>query len=785
MNSLLALDFAKVAGAPAWRGVAFVCVTLSGMLAPVGACLAATKAVHAAVAAPSFLSRAEHRILFDSKEIDARAASLLRQMTLAEKLGQLTQFSNGDATGPDNIKIDQKQLAARGGIGSILNLSGAKACNELQRQAAERSRLKIPILFALDVIHGHRTVYPIPLGLSAAWDTALAERCARMAAVEATADGIRWTFSPMVDIARDARWGRIAEGSGEDPYLGSMMAAAWVRGYQGTNLSDPTSMLACAKHFVAYGGAEGGRDYNTVDVSERTLRDIYFPPFEAALDAGAATFMSAFNTLQGVPASANRHTLTDVLRNEWGFRGFVVSDWDSIGELVEHGVALDGREAALKAITAGVDMDMQSDLYARELPELLHSGRLKINVVDRAVARVLRAKFALGLFERPYTDEKLNASRLPVPEHVELARQAAEESFVLLKNDPLHGKPILPLAADETVALIGPLADSAADMFGAWVMKGDPNDVVTLRQSLAERLKQRLIYAKGVDTRDKSEARFGEALAAAGKADIVLMALGEAPDMSGEAESRATLDLPGKQLQLLQAVVATGKPVVLILFNGRPLAIPWEAEHVPAILEAWFPGVQAGPALARTLYGEVNPAGRLTATFPRSVGQMPLYYDAFNTGRPAPGKDKYVTGYIDERSTPLWPFGWGLSYTTFDYSPTRILARKISAAELNKDGAIPVEATVTNAGLRTGAEVAQLYICQRGTSVARPIRELKGFEKIVLAPGEARSVKFALTKRELAFWNIDMQRTVESGELTVWIAPHCRGGQAARIMIEP
>jgi beta-glucosidase len=728
-------------------------------------------------------SSAERPVMIESKEIDAKVATLVKQMTLAEKLGQLTQFSNGAATGPGGAKIDQKELAARGGLGSILNLTGAKECNELQRQAVEKSRLKIPILFGLDVIHGHRTVYPIPLGLSAAWDAAIAERCARMAAVEATADGIRWTFSPMVDIARDARWGRIAEGSGEDTFLGSLMAAAWVRGYQGKDLSDPTAMLACAKHYVAYGAAEGGRDYNTVDLSERTLRDVYLPPFKASIDAGAGTIMSAFNSLNGVPASANHHTLTDTLRREWGFQGFVVSDWNSIGELVQHGIAIDGREAAFKAFTAGVDMDMQSNLYDTKLAELVESGRLKIEAIDRSVARVLRLKCALGLFERPYTDESLSGARTVKPEHVALAWQAAEESFVLLKNDLVHGKPLLPLADDQTVALIGPLADDRAAMFGAWVMRADVNDAVTLRQSLTSRLKNKLIYAKGAETRGESEAGFAEALAAAQRADIVLMALGEAPDMSGEAESRARLDLPGKQRKLLQAVVATGKPVVLIVFSGRPLALPWEAEHVPAILEAWFPGVQAGPALVRALYGEVNPAGRLTATFPRSVGQMPLYYNGFNTGRPSPGADRYVTGYIDEQNTPLFPFGWGLSYTKFEYSPTRIATTEITAADLNRDATIAVEATVKNIGQRTGAEVAQLYICQRGTSVVRPVRELKGFEKIVLAPGEARQVRFLLSKKELAFWNIAMKHVVEPGELTVWVAPHSQGGQAAKITI--
>jgi beta-glucosidase len=736
---------------------------------------------------------AQRPAMFESKTINVKAAALLKQMTLAEKLGQLTQFSNGAATGPGGVKVDQKELAARGGLGSVLNLTGARECNELQRQAVEKSRLKIPILFGLDVIHGHRTVYPIPLGLSAAWDAELAERCARMAAVEATADGIRWTFSPMVDIARDARWGRIAEGSGEDPFLGSVMAAAWTRGYQGKDLADPTAMLACAKHFVAYGAAEGGRDYNTTDVSERVLRDVYLPPFKAAQDAGAGTFMAAFNSLQGVPASANHQTLTEILRGEWGFKGFVVSDWDSIGELIQHGVALDGREAALKAITAGVDMDMQSGLFDTVLPELVESGKLKIDVIDRSVMRVLRIKFALGLFERPYTeDSRVGVSPAESPsktalgaalEHLELAERAAEESFVLLKNNNVNGAPLLPLAVGKKVALIGPLADDHAGMLGAWVMKADPKLVETLRESMAGRISNRLNYAKCCETRGDSETGFAEALVAANKADVVIMALGEAPDMSGEAESRAHLGLPGAQLNLLKAVVATGKPVVLVLFSGRPLAIPWEAEHVPAILAAWFPGVQAGPALVRTLYGDVNPSGKLTATFPRSVGQEPLYYNSFNTGRPAPGSDRYVTGYIDEAHTPQFPFGWGLSYTKFEYSPTEIKSSSASAADLNVNGSIVVEATVKNIGPRPGAEVAQLYIRQRGTSVVRPVRELKGYEKVTLQPGESRRVKFTLTKKELAFWNIDMKYLVEPGELTVWIAPNCQAGQEAKVMI--
>jgi beta-glucosidase len=722
----------------------------------------------------------------NSEQTATKVAALLAQMTLAEKIGQLAQYSNNLATGASNVRVDQKELAAQGGLGSLFNLTGAQAVNDLQKQAVEKSRLKIPILFGLDVIHGYRTIYPIPLGLAAAWNPALAEQCARMAAVEATAQGVRWTFSPMIDIARDARWGRITEGSGEDTYLGSLLAAAWVRGYQGPDLTDPASMLACAKHFVAYGGAEGGRDYNTVDISERVLRDVYLPPFQAAVEAGAGTLMSAFNTLQGVPASANHHTLTDILRNEWGFDGFVVSDWNSVGELLEHGVALDGAQAARLALTAGVDMDMQANLYSQHLASLVESGQLDLSVIDTAVARVLGIKFDLGLFDSPYTDEALAASA-PLADHVALARQAAEESFVLLKNDPVNDTPLLPLAANQKVALIGSLADSQKDMFGSWVLKGVPEDVATLRQSLAERLGDSLTYVKGVDPESNSEAGFDEALAAAQKADVVIMALGETFMMSGEAHSRANLDLPGVQLKLLQAVVATGKPVVLVLFSGRPLALPWEAANVPAILEAWFPGVQAGPALTRILYGDATPSGKLTATFPRSVGQVPLYYNTFSSGRPSPdplkGGNPFTLGYLDEATAPLYPFGWGLSYTTFDYAPTHILTPTIAAADLNDTATIKVETTVTNSGTRAAAEVVQLYIRQRGASVARPVRELKGFQKITLAPGESRNVQFTLTKKELAFWNLALQFTVEPGELTLWIAPHAQAGHPAKVML--
>lgn len=723
-----------------------------------------------------------------SPQIEARVKALLKKMTLAEKLGQLSQYSNGNATGPDNVRVDQKELAARGGLGSILNFTGAAGVNELQRQAVEKSRLKIPILFSMDIIHGYRTVYPVPLGLSASWNPTLAEECARMAAVEGSAEGIRWTFSPMVDIARDARWGRITEGNGEDPYLGEAMSAAWVHGYQGTDLTDPTSMVACAKHFVAYGGAEGGREYNTVDISERSLRDIYLPPFKAAVDAGAGTFMSAFNTLSGVPTSGNRHTLTDILRKEWGFRGFVVSDWNSVAELINHGVALDGADAAAKALHSGVDMDMASNLYNTQGTALVKSGRLKMKDIDTAVERVLRLKFALGLFENPYTDETLEPKVTRTPQHIALARRAAEESFVLLKNEPVGEKPLLPLTDDKTVALIGPLADSRNDMMGAWNTRGSDNDVVTLRQSMSDKLKDKLIYARGTDIHGKEDG-FTEALAAAAKADVVVMALGESRTMSGEAASRTELGLPGRQLELLKAVAATGKPVVLVLFSGRPLAISWEAQHVPAILEAWFPGVQAGPAVLRTLYGEVNPAGKLTASFPRSVGQSPLYYNNFSTGRPSPRPDEvgdgYTSAYLDQANSPQYPFGWGLSYTQFDYSPTVVTTPKASVADLNRGGTLRVEALVKNSGEREGEEVVQLYIRQRGNSVARPVRELKGFQKLKLAPGETRRVEFILGKKALSFWNIDMKQVVEPGELTVWVAPDSQSGQPAKLKITP
>ena len=570
-------------------------------------------------------------------QLESRVEQLLKQMTLDEKIGQLVQYSVGAPTGPGTGRTDYKELAAKGQLGSLLNLTGAADTNAMQKLAVEKSRLHIPLLFGLDIIHGYRTTFPVPLALSATWDPALVERASRVAAREGSRAGVRWTFSPMVDIARDARWGRIVEGAGEDPYLGSALAAAYVRGYQGAKLSDPDSIAACSKHFVGYGAAEGGRDYNTAEIPVRLLRQVYLPPFQATVDAGGATFMSAFESLNDVPASANAFTLTQVLRKEWGFKGFVVSDWNSIGELIPQGVANSGAVAAGKALLAGVDMDMEANLYGPNLPGLVKSGVVPESVIDESVRRILRVKFALGLFDHPYTEVKPDGI---APEDLETARKAAEESFVLLKNDG----GVLPLKANgKTIALIGPLADDAGQMLGSWAAKGSPKDVVTLRSALTKQVEAaqgHVLYAKGTDIMGKSDAGFSDAVGAAKKSDIVVLALGEDAEwMTGEAGSRAHLDLPGNQQQLLEAVAATGKPVVLLVFSGRPLVLNWAAQHVPAILEAWFPGVQAGPALANVLLGVSSPSGRLTVSFPRAVGQEPLYYNHFNTGRPADGVD--------------------------------------------------------------------------------------------------------------------------------------------------
>ncbi|HEY6768679.1 MAG TPA: glycoside hydrolase family 3 N-terminal domain-containing protein [Candidatus Sulfotelmatobacter sp.] len=735
--------------------------------------------------------------------LDARAELILRSMTLEEKVGQLVQYSAGQPTGPGTGRTDYNDMIGRGQIGALLNIVVPSEINAYQRIAVEKSRLHIPILFGLDVIHGFKTEFPIPLGLASTWDPAIVEKASRVAAVEASANGIRWTFSPMVDIARDARWGRMAEGAGEDPFLGATMAAAYVRGYQGARLDAPDSIAACAKHYVGYGAAEGGRDYNTTEISEHTLRQFYLPPFHAVVEAGTASLMSAFNSINGTPATANPFTLKQVLRKEWGFRGLVVSDWGAVAELVPHGIAADDGTAARKAFLAGVDMDMASSLYHDHLPGIVRSGLVTQAGLNEAVLHVLRVKLALGLFEHPYVDETAGAKAFFQPASLELAQTAAERSFVLLKNaNAANGKPILPLGRDiQNLALIGPLADNSSDPQGS-AAATIPRDVLSFPKALAQRVGQEHLFVfKWTGILAGTDEEMATAVAEASKADVVILTLGEDPDMSGEAASRAHLGLPGRQEELLEAIVNTGKPVVLILFSGRPLTLPWAFQHVPAAIAAWFPGTQTGSALARTLFGEVNPTGKLVVSWPRSVGQEPLYYNALATGRPpgntdlshppANADDKYLSRYIDEQNAPQFPFGYGGSYTSFAYGTTKVSRPSLSAKILNKSlgetasPVLTVEADVSNTGLLAGEEIVQLYIRLQGTSVAQPVRALKGFQHIALAPAETKTVKFELKPEAFAMWNDHNEFAAEPAKVTVWISPDSAHGSEARMEILP
>jgi len=722
------------------------------------------KFVGAALAIVAILSLTSSSSSHSQKpqNVEARINALLKRMTLAEKLGQLQQL-DGEANG--NFRPEHLQMVRQGLLGSTLNVRGAQRTNQLQRIAVTESRLKIPLIFGFDVIHGYRTIFPIPLGEAASWDPAAVERSAGIAAAETRAAGVHWTFAPMVDIARDPRWGRITEGSGEDPYLGSLMARARVRGFQGTDYSAPDKIVACAKHWVAYGAAEAGRDYNTTNVSERSLREVYFPPFKAAVDAGVGTFMSAFNDLDGVPASANPFTLTDVLRGEWKFDGFVVSDYTSVEELIKHGVAANGADAAREALNAGVDMEMVSRLYNKHAGELIKEGKLSEQTINEAVRRVLRVKFRLGLFDQPFVDESLERTAILSSANVAAAREMAARSMVLLKND--HN--VLPLDKNvRTIALIGPLADSRQDMLGSWTGDGKPEDAVTLLQGLKAKVPQTKInYAQGCDVGcDKSDG-FADAVRAAKESDVAIVAVGESADMSGEATSRSSLDLPGRQLDLVKAVQATGKPTVVVLMNGRPITINWIAENTPAILETWFAGTQAGNAIADVLVGDVNPGGKLPVTFPRSVGQIPLYYNHNNTGRPPEANNKYTSKYLDVDWTPLFPFGYGLSYTQF-----KITNLQLSAQRIPLNGKVTLSVEVENTGRRAGDEVVQLYVRDTVASVSRPVKELKGFQRVTLQPGEKKRVEFVLTAAELGFWNRQLHFTVEPGEFKVMVGPN-------------
>jgi beta-glucosidase len=700
-------------------------------------------------------------------DVERRIDVLIKQMTLAEKLGQLQQL-DGEANG--NYRPEHRDLILKGGLGSTLNVRGAQRTNELQRLAVEQSRLKIPLLFGFDVIHGYRTIFPVPLGEASSWDTAAAERAASVAAAEASAAGVRWTFAPMVDIARDPRWGRIVEGAGEDTFLGAAMARARVHGFQGKDYRAPDKMLACAKHWVAYGAAEAGRDYNNTDVSERTLREVYFPPFKAALDAGVGTFMSSFNDLNGVPASANPFTLTQVLRNEWKFDGFVVSDYESVKELINHGLAANESEAARLALNAGVDMEMVSRLYNKYGAQLISEGKVSQAVLDEAVRRILRIKFRLGLFERPYADETRERAAIFSAANLAAAREVAGRSMVLLKNE----RELLPLRKDVgSIAVIGPLADSRKDVLGSWTGDGNVEDAVTLLSGVRAKVSAstKVAYAKGCEIEGDSADGFAEALRLAQASDVALVVVGESAEMSGEAASRSSLDLPGRQLDLVKAVQATGKPTVIILMNGRPLTINWIAENSQAILETWFAGTQAGHAIADVLFGDVNPGGKLPVTFPRSVGQVPLYYNQMNTGRPPDVNNKYTSKYLDVPVTPLYPFGYGLSYTQF-----RLSNLQLSAKSIRPDGRLTVSIEIENTGQRAGDEVLQLYIRDVASSVTRPVRELKGFQRLTLQPGEKRRVEFTLVPEQLGFYNREMRFVVEPGAFKVMVGNSSVGG---------
>jgi len=687
--------------------------------------------------------------------------SLLTAMTLDEKLGQLNQLTAADyASTPDSLAA----MIKRGGVGSLMDAIGADTTRALQRLAVEKPRLHIPLLFADDVIHGFRTIFPIPLGEAASWNPSLAERSARIAAIESAANGIAWTYAPMVDVARDPRWGRIMEGAGEDPFLGAAFAAARVRGFQGGDLRATTAIAATAKHFAAYGAAEGGRDYNRADVSERTLHEVYFPPFHAAVCAGVQTVMASFNDIGGIPSHANRRLLTDILRDEWHFDGTLVSDWNGVVELIPHGIAADRATAGELALHAGVDIDMVSQIYVRDLAPLIRSGRVSERGVDEAVRRVLRLKYRLGLFVDPYhgADAARAQAVTLTAANREAARQAARESIVLLENTG----GVLPLRRDiGTMAVIGALARDSASSIGAWAARAREADAVTVLEGIRRAVspQTRVLYARGASPASDDTSGIAEAVRVARQANIAILVIGESRDMTGEASSRASLDLPGAQQRLAEAVQATGTPVVVVLMNGRPLAIPWLHDHVPAIIETWFGGVEAGNATADVLFGAYNPGGKLPVTFPRAVGQVPIYYAHTNTGRPSSADNSYTSKYIDLPWTPLYPFGHGLSYTTFTVG-----APRLSATALRPGDSLDVAVEVANTGSVAGDQVVQLYLRDDVASVTRPVRELRGFERVQLAPHESRTVHFIVREQALAFYDTSMTRVVEPGTFTVF-----------------
>ena len=713
-------------------------------------------------------------------DIDKKVEDLLGKMTLREKVGQMNQLSGGAWIAAD---------AAKGEVGSVLNCVDAKELNAIQKAAVEESRLGIPVLIARDVIHGFRTMFPIPLGQAATFDPAIVEKGARISAVEATASGIRWTFSPMLDIARDPRWGRVAEGSGEDPYLDVQMGVAMVKGYQGEDLSDPTSMAACIKHFVGYGAAEGGRDYNTTMISERSLRNTYFPAFKATAEAGAATLMTSFNEIDGIPSTGNKWLLKNILRDEWGWDGMVVTDWNSAGEMIAHGFSRDLKHTAEQAVNAGVDMDMMSYGFIQYVEELVAEGKISEKEIDRAVRNILKLKFELGLFENPYIDETAAAKVNYAPEHLEAAKQCAIESAILLQNK----KNVLPLDKAKTILVTGPLADAPYEQMGTWAFDGQKEHTVTPLTAL--RQEYDVIWEPGLKySRDKNTKDFAKVRKAAAKADAVVVFVGEEAILSGEAHSLSNLNLQGAQSELIAEVAKTGKPVVVVVMAGRPLTIERDLANCDAMLYSFHPGTMGGPALADLIKGKAVPSGKLPMTFLRDAGQAPFYYNHNNGGRPCNGTETLLEDipmaagqtslgctsyYLDSGYGPLLPFGYGLSYTTFKYgNPV------IENAELARDGVLRVSIDLKNTGKYTATEVVQLYVQDMVGSVVRPVKELKRFDRVELAPGQTKTVTFELPVAELAFWNIDMEYVVEPGDFRLWVAGDSASGEPVGFVVK-
>ncbi|GIZ14401.1 beta-glucosidase BglX [Capnocytophaga catalasegens] len=688
---------------------------------------------------------------------------LLSKMTLAEKIGQLSQYVGRELlTGPESQTLTDS-LIESGLIGSILNIAGTKQLREIQRKNIEKSRLKIPILFGFDVIHGYKTITPVPLAESCSWDLELIEKSAKMASIEASAAGIHWSFAPMVDVARDPRWGRVVEGAGEDTYLGSKIAEARVKGFQ-WNLWQPNSVLACAKHFAAYGAPQAGRDYAPVDISMSTLAEVYLPPFKACVDANVQTFMTAFNSLNGVPATASSFLFREILQDKWKFGGFTVSDWNAVKELIAHGVAEDDKSAAIIAFNAGVDMNMTDGLYNKYLEQAVKEKQIDTKMIDESVKRILQIKYRLGLFENPFRffDEKREKKEIKKPEFIETARDIAKKSIVLLKNE----NKTLPISKKvKKIALIGPLANNKSELLGSWKARGEEEDVVSLYEGIKNKLgnKAEINYAQGCDFLSTNEDGFAQAIKLASENDIVIVAVGEKALMSGESRSRASLSLPGVQEKLVQELIATGKPVVVVLMNGRPLAIPKIDEKASVILETWFLGIQSGNAIADVLFGDYNPSAKLTMSFPRSEGQIPNYYNYKRSGRPGDMEKTSTTRHIDLPNANLYPFGYGLSYTEFAYSPM------ICPDYFDANGKLKVEVSVTNTGTYDGEEIVQLYVSDNVASMVRPVKELKGFKKVFIPKGETVKITFDVDSKELGFWDNQMNYIVEKGSFTIMI----------------